>query len=297
MGLAGIATRQHGVISTAQLVGVGLTEEALRHRARVGRLHRVHRGVYAVGYIAPSDESRWMAAVLACGRKAALSHTSAAKLWGIWRGAESGTHVVVPGCIRGPSAVHVHRSRTMAPSDQSLRGGIPVTTVSRTIVDLASMLTAEQLANVIHEAAYRRLLSVRGVRAALRRTQGRRWNRRVEAALEAHLTGSSGTRSTLEDRLLSVMSSRGIPPPAVNRRLSVSGSLIEVDFVWPQAKLCVEIDGPAHDRPRTKREDRLRDSLLRSAGYEVVRLRAEHLDQDGYQLAAEIEELLHRRLV
>jgi hypothetical protein len=130
------------------------------------------------------------------------------------------------------------------------------------------MHTAPQLANVIHEAAFRNRFDLEATRQAAERAAGRHELDVLAAALDAHLSGSAGTRSALEDRFLANLTRAGLPDPLVNTK--VAG--IEVDLHWPDQALCIEIDGPGHQRPRTRAEDRARDAKLRAAGLDVVRL-------------------------
>ena len=143
-----------------------------------------------------------------------------------------------------------------------------MTTVARTLVDLSSALTAAQLANVIHEAAFRNRFDLAATHQAMARAAGRHELDVLAAALDAHVSGSAGTRSALEDRFLAQVGEAGLPDPLVNTR--VAG--IEVDFHWPDRRLCVEIDGPGHARPRTRKDDRARDAVLSAAGHQVIRL-------------------------
>ena len=266
--IAAIAGRQHGVITTAQLRAAGLTDAAVYKRVRTGRLHPLYRGVYAAGHKRLSREGQFMAAVLAAGDGAALSHLAAAVHWNIWRRRLPGIDVVVPGNRRARKGFTVHRCASLDRRDVTKRNGIPVTTVPRTLVDLAVVLTAHQLANVIHEAAYHNRFDERATRRAMERAKGRPLTT-LQAALEAHAAGSAGTRSALEDEFLAQWQG---PPPLVNTKLHG----IEVDFHWPDRNLVVEVDGPGHDRPRTRRDDAERDAALNRAGIAVVRLPSGH---------------------
>jgi Protein of unknown function (DUF559) len=234
-------------------------------------LHRVGRGVYAVGHASLSREARWMAAVLEAGEGAALSHLAAAKLWEIWRRRTTRIDVV---SLRQSRLSYVHWSRRLGLRDVTTRNGIPVTTVARTLVDLTDTLTAEQLANVIHEAAFRKRFSEAATRAAMERANGRRNLPLLSAALKAHAAGSAGTKSDLEDQFLARVRIAGGEEPLVN--VHVEG--VEVDFHWPDRRLCVEVDGGGHARPRTRREDAERDARLRETGYEVLRLAPEDVE-------------------
>jgi hypothetical protein len=143
-----------------------------------------------------------------------------------------------------------------------------VTTVPRTLVDLSDVLTPHQLANVIHEAAFRNLFDEGAVHAAIDRANGRHNLHVLARALALNRAGSAGTRSELEDRFLALTSKSGLPEPLVNTHIEE----LEVDFHWPQLSLVVEVDGPGHTRPRSQREDRERDASLRAAGHTIVRI-------------------------
>jgi very-short-patch-repair endonuclease len=251
------------VITTAQLLQAGLSHSGVSKRVKARRLHSLYRGVYAVGHDRLSQEAKWLAAVLAAGPKAVLSHAAAARHWQIWRRRPETIDVLVPGQRRARKGVTVHRARGLDPRDVTTHRGIPITTVPRTLVDLSAQLTPHQLANVIHEAAFRDRFDERATREAIARARGRDLAN-LHAALQAHASGSAGTRSELEDRFLAQIETQ----PRVNTH--VEG--VEVDFYWPDQNLVVEIDGPGHERPRTRAEDARRDARLKSAGIEVVRL-------------------------
>lgn len=265
--LAELAGRQHGVVSLAQLEALGFARSSVTKRVGSGRLHRVRRGVYAVGHSGLSREGFWMAAVLGAGPGAVLSHLSAAVLWGFWRRPVRGIDVSALG-RRRVVGVRVRTCRALDARDLAVRDGIPVTSVARTLVDLGDVLDRARLANAIHEAAFLGRFDEAAVRAAMARARGRRLGV-VEAALRDHAGGSAGTRSALEDRFLAMVRRAGLPEPRVNVR--VAG--LEVDFHWPGLGLCVEVDGPGHARPRTRAEDRRREAVLRAAGQDVLRAR------------------------
>jgi predicted transcriptional regulator of viral defense system len=268
--LARLAARQHGAVTAAQLADLGLGKRGVSTRVAAGRLHVKYRGGYAVGHARLSQHGRWMAAVLAAGEGAVLSHLAAAKLWEVWRRrVPAGIDVTVPKQRRDRPGVRVHRTRNLDPRDVTVHDGIPVTTIARLLVDLSSVLTAPQLANVIHEAAFRNRFDLEATHQAMKRATGRHTLDTLDAALNAHLSGSAGTRSALEDQFLAQIQHSELSEPRINTK--VNG--IEVDFHWPDQNLCVEIDGPGHERPRTRREDRTRDATLRAAGHEVIRLR------------------------
>lgn len=269
--LAQVAARQHGVVTAAQLREPGLTSGAISYRVRTGGLHPVYRGVYALGHARLSREGRWMAAVLAAGDGAVLAGLSAAVLWESWRRRVQGVDVLAPTQRRSHRGVRVHRARTLDPRDVTVRDGIPVTTVARTLVDLTDVLTPAQLANVIHEAAFRTRFDSAATRAAMERASGRRRLAVLEQALALNADGSAGTRSALEDRFLALAREAGLPAPLTNAAVVAGGRRFEVDFRW--STLCVEVDGGGHARARTRREDRARDAALRAAGYTIAAAR------------------------
>jgi predicted transcriptional regulator of viral defense system len=157
--IAEIAARQHGVVTAQQVYAAGLTREGVRRRVGAGRLHPVFRGVYAVGHAGLGDEGKWMAAVLACGESAALSHRSAAELWGLLKPADGPVHVTVPG-VGGRSkraGINLHRSRCLTNSDTTRRYGIAVTTPARTIRDLRRTASPKLVRRAIRQAEFDRL--------------------------------------------------------------------------------------------------------------------------------------------
>lgn len=257
--IAAIAGRQHGVVTIAQLLA-WYSDATVRRRVRDGRLHRLHRGVYAVGHAALSREGTWLAAVLACGEHAALSHLAAAAHWRVSRWPALRTSVVTVS-KHAPPGVDVHRTSRLDELDVVVWNGIPVTTVARMLVDLTDVLTPHQLAYVIHEAEFRRIFNERATRAAIDRARGRHGLAKLERALELHAQGSAGTRSAKEDAFLEGQDVE----PIVNTK-------IEVDFHWPEERRIVEVDGSGHTRRATRREDALRDAALVAGGWEVTRV-------------------------
>lgn len=174
--------------------------------------------------------------------------------------------MIAPGGHRPRQDFRLQTCRHLDPRDVTDQHGIPVTTVARTLADLTEILDAPRLANVIHEAAFHRLFDERATRTAMARANRRTRLSRLEDALELNVRGSAGTKSELEDRSLAHVREAGLPAPQVN--VEIDG--IEVDVRWPG--LIVEIDGPGHDRPRTRAEDGERDAKLRAAGYQVMRI-------------------------
>jgi hypothetical protein len=262
--IAAFAAMQHGLVTLVQLLSAGLVHSQISRRVASGRLHRVHTGVYAVGHEVLSREALWHAAVLGAGEGAALSHVTAAELHGITRHRSSLIAVVSPR-LRTLDGVRVRRYRTLDPRDVTTHRGIPVTTVHRTFVDLSDLRTPHQLANVIHEAAFKGRFVEAAVRDSMERANGRHHLHVLQRAITLYNKGSAGTKSGPEDAFLLIQPFN--PEPLVNTELHG----FEVDFHWPDLELVVEIDGPGHTRPTTRRDDARKDRALKAAGYEVLR--------------------------
>jgi very-short-patch-repair endonuclease/predicted transcriptional regulator of viral defense system len=272
--LVRLAERQHGVITRRQLLDLGLSDAAVCRRVKDGRLHRVHRGVYAVGRPTLTVHGRFFAAVASCGPTAALSHASAAALWGLLpepRGARVDITVSSGGGRRRRGAVIVHRA-PLREEEVVVKGGIKVTTPARTIVDLADGRSERQIERVLDEAAYLRLdLSELAVRA------GRRGAGRLRRVLTRHQPGATWTRSEREERMLLLLQRCRLPRPELNR--GIEGH--EVDFVWRANRLIVETDGwRAHGTRRAFERDRRRDVELTAAGWRVLRVSHAALEHD-----------------
>jgi hypothetical protein len=247
--LAQIAERQHGLITSAQLPASGLGHSAIAKRVGRGVLHRIAVGLFAVGHGGLSREGQWLAGVLIAGDGAALGHLSAGKLCQISRFSAPVTEVVSTRQLRPRPGFRFHRTRVLDPLDVTSHKRIPVTSVHRLLVDLSDVLTAHQLANVIHEAAFRGRFVESATRDAMARVTGRHRLHVLDRAIDLHHAGSAGTKSGAEDAFLALVS--GLPEPLVN--MGLAG--FERDFHWPELRLAVEIDGAGHARPRNRLED------------------------------------------
>jgi hypothetical protein len=276
--IAALASRQHGVVSRAQLKAAGLSRHAIDGRLGSGHLIALHRGVYAVGHRALTPHARWLAAVLACGPGAVLSHASAATLWEL-RGSGLRPHVTVPTTAgrRAPSGVRLHRYRSLGDEEVTTHRAIPVTTVERTLLDLAATLRRRALERAVDQAEVLRLLDHRRLLTLLDAHRGRPGSRALAELLDQHQLGSTLTRSDLEELFLEFCDRHGIPRPHVNQRVTD----IQVDFHWPDHRLVVEVDGWAYHRTRAAFErDRARDARLAAVGYRTLRFTDRQLDQD-----------------
>jgi predicted transcriptional regulator of viral defense system len=290
--IAEVAERQHGLISRGQLLELGLERWSIWHRLEIGRLHPVHRGVYAVGHRVLSSEGRWMAAVLAIGGDAVLSHRSAAGLWSIRYPANVRIEVTTPRRVRPPSGVRGHRSAL--PADEvTVLHGIPVTTVPRTLLDLATVLGPRQVERSIEEANIRRLDDPLSLPDLVERYPGRRDTGVIRAILAADRIGSTITRSELEERFLALLETYSLPSPELNVPIEVRGSWLEVDCVWRRWKLIVELDGHAsHGTASAFERDRARDRVLHAVGWRVLRITWRQLNDEAERIAADLRALL-----
>lgn len=290
--IAGLAERQHGVIARRQLLEIGLGRRAIGNRLEKGRLHAVHRGVYAVGHRMLTVRGRWMAAVLAASPGSVLSHRSAGSLWGVLRAPRPMIDVTVQRQVRVRSPIAPHRSNVPA-DETTIHDGIPVTSVSRTLLDLAAVLPSHRLERAMEEAESRRLLDPLSIDDLLARHPRRRGTAALRAILSQRRVGSGVTRSELEDRFLAFLDANGLPRPEVNVSLKVRGRWLECDFVWRSVRLIVELDGRAtHNTTAGFERDRARDRALNADGWRVVRVTWRHLHADGRRLEADLRDLL-----
>jgi predicted transcriptional regulator of viral defense system len=285
-----VAARQHGVISLPQLKSAGLTASAVRNRVATGKLQRLHQGVYAVGLAKPSREARYMAAVLACGPGAALSHRSAADLLGLRPCSRRAIEVTAPGRTgRSRPGIEVHRPTGLEPRDVTYVNGIPCTTVARTLLDLAETLDQTALERAIERAETLRIFDLTAVLDVLNRAGNRKGATKLRAALAAYLPEPAFTRSELEKRFLALCKEAGIPKPHVN----LFGDGKEVDFRWPDRGLIVEVDSLRHHGTRAAFErDRRRDQELTTRGWRVVRFTWRQVVGEPDRVAATLASLL-----
>jgi hypothetical protein len=289
--VAEIAARQHGVIARGQLLALGLGSTSVERRIRAGHLHPVHFGAYAVGHRRLTQHGIWMAAVLACGDGALLSHRSAAAHWGIEE--ERGlVHVTVRHRgTHGRPGIAIHQTRRLEDDERELRHGIPVTSVARTLLDLAGVLNLKRLRRALEEADRLGILDLAALNALLLRTTGRRGAGRLRDLLAAHRGPETISRSELERLFLGLCRDAGIPRPAVN--VDVLG--YEVDCLWPDAKLVLELDSWGFHRGRAAFEnDRRRDAALQRAGYRVLRITYRRLVDESEAVIADLRALLPR---
>lgn len=288
--LAMLAARQHGVVDYRQLGVLGFAPGAIQHRVRTGRLHRLYRGVYAVGRKAVSPKGHWLAAVLACGPAAVLSHRSSAALWGLLPDSRGVVDVTVPGRTRrGSDGIVVHNVRRLHPDDRRRHYNIPVTSLARTLLDLAEVVWPRQLARAVDEAERLGLFDLRALDQMRERSHGRHGLLPLGEAIRRYRPTAPLTRSGLERLFVEICDGGGLPRPSMN--LFVEGR--EVDASWLDRGVVVEVDHYEFHRTRAAFEaDRARDAALLRAGLRVLRVTDRRLKEDPAGIAQDIRRLL-----
>ena len=269
------------MVTRDQLIASGVGTRGISDWVQRGRLHRLHRGIYAYGHDRLRVEGRWLAAVLACGPAAVLSHGTAARMWEIRQSNSALIDVTVPsraGRIRR-KGIRIHRSGRLAPQEVTVRNGIPVTTVARTLLDLADVLDTQALRRAVTEAEYTNRFDQTAFNAVVQDNPGRRTRKLMTAAFEGR---QHRTRSPLEDRFLRFMDRWGVEEPECNAWIEG----YEVDVAWTRVGLVVELDGvAAHGTRAAVRRDRRKDRVLWRAGFRTMRLTADALDAEEEVLA------------
>jgi Protein of unknown function (DUF559) len=291
--LAGLVERQHGVIARRQALALGVGHRAIERRLARRSWISLHRGVYAVGHRQLRQEGRWMAAVLAVGPGAVLSHRDAAALHGM-RPAPEGRRISVctPAHARAIQGVWLKARRTLMTEDVTVVRAIPVTAPARTLVDLAPMLTLGQLQGTLGEADRKGLLDVQAVERALARVKSRhgQGHARLRDALDAHaMRGAVLIRSWLEEQFLDLIIAAGLPRP----RFNAPAAGFEVDALWPAERVVVEVDGWADHKERAAAaRDRDKTNRLQLAGYVVLRFLYGDVVSRPSEVAAAIRDML-----
>ena len=248
----------------------------------------LHDGVYAVGHTALTDESHLIAAVYAGGEEALASHRAGGKLWGVLRGTQP-IEVTGPRSREVAKGFILHRSRLIHDEDRTTIDNIPVTSLARTLVDLADVLPEKRLASAVHEAEVKRLFDLKQVQRVLDRLPGRKGRHRLARVLSDYRDVQPFTRSRGERLVLEMCNHHGLPRPRTNTWVDIH----EADFYWPEAALVLEFDGGAvHRTTKAFYEDRKRDRALAVQGIHVVR--ATDRDEPA-SLAQELKAILSVR--
>lgn len=281
-----MAARQFGLITRRQLEALGFAPAAIALRVRAGRLHRVHRGVYAVGHPVLSREARRLAATLTCGAGAVLAHASAAGRHGLRPDNGRLVHVAIPPPRRcsARAGIRLHHPTDLTPADCTIRDGIPVTTLARTLVDLGEHLPASHVRAAFARAEQQRVLDMREIEGALARAGPRRRGPRIlRELLRGYDPRWQDTLSGLELRLLDLVAAAGLPAPEVNAW--VDGRFL-IDFLWPRERLAVEADSARfHGTANARRSDARRDGELRRLGFTTLRISDTEIATDGPAVA------------
>jgi hypothetical protein len=272
-----MATQQDGVVSSEQLRAVNVSNRAAAHRTQMGAMHRVHRGVYAVGHRSLGRTARLRAALLACGEGAAISHGTAAAFWGIHDRWPRLIDVTVR-CEQGRKidGIRCRRCRYPGADEILLRDGIACTTPARVLIDMAGSFGTPSLRRLVERAAVLKLLDFEALDRAMAKAKRRRGVRALRDILNEWRVEdgpSPDLRSDFEALVLPRLLAGGLPRPACNQALGVDGEVLTVDFLWRERRLVVETDGrETHATPVAFQRDRERDQHLVAAGYRVARV-------------------------
>ncbi|HEY5052421.1 MAG TPA: DUF559 domain-containing protein [Solirubrobacterales bacterium] len=289
LALATLAARQHGVVSRSQLLSLGFKSGAIKREIESRRLCHIHRGVYASGHQPLNQRARWLAAVLACGEGAALSHRSAAALWGLARSSGPKIDVTSPHGRAGRRRITFHECR-LDPEDLTTVGSIPVTSVARTLFDFAEVVDFTRLERACEEADRLNLLPMRALERVVERGLGRHALKPIRPIVTAARHPDT-TNSPLEDRFVLFCREHNLPKPLTN--VVIEGK--EVDAFWPARRMMVELDSWTFHHHRAAFErDRARDAALQAAGYRVVRLTSRRIEGEGHAVAEELRRILQQ---
>jgi very-short-patch-repair endonuclease len=287
--IAHLARPQHGVVTRTQLLARGVSRREIGHRIERRRLHPVHRGVYAVGHDRLSREGAWMAVCLTA--KGTISHRTAGTAWEIL--SSPLLEATAPHSRRRPG-IRIYRHR-LEPDEVTTLEGIPITTVARTILDLASILPRQELERALNEAEVRRHRSPVSLRTLIDRYPRRHGTAALKAILEARY---GITRSELEAIFVRLIDASNLERPKLNAAVEVGRYRFECDCVWRAQRLIVELDGRAfHTTTAAFERDRARDRRLQAGGWTVVRVTWRQLRDEPESVVADLRSLLDHDLL
>jgi len=290
-----LAVEQNGVVTLDQLEALGLANEAIVKRVTRGRLHRIHQTVYSLTPEPMTQRGWFMAAVLACGPDAVLSHRSAAYLWGLIERPAGQIDVTAPNRRgRSPAGVAAHRDGSLRPVDRTTRYGIPCTSVARALLDYAGVVPEWELRKAVAQAEVLGVLDRGEMRSLLRRCRGRRGVARLRLIVDTLHPQTRRTRGELERRFLAMCITAGLPQPEVNVWLDVlGGDPLQADFLWREARLIVEADSRGfHDTASAFEQDRKREQRFQAGGWRVSRCTWNQVEREPRRLAGTIRSLL-----
>jgi putative AbiEi antitoxin of type IV toxin-antitoxin system len=288
--LADLARRQHGVVSAAQLRALGYSHDVMSAAAKAGRLHRLHRGVYAVGYRPLSWHGHCLAAVLACA-PAYASHAAAGWIWGLLRYAPERIDVTAPTRRHPREAMRLHHA-CLDRRDRTRREGIPVTSHARTLLDLSAALPSRRLNRVLERSEELRLFDLAAIDELLARVTHHPGVTSLRDALALYRPKLAVTRSGVEDRFLALIAAAGLPAPAMN--CNVAG--FELDAYWEPERFCVELDVfETHGTRAAFARDRLRQEDLLLEGIAMDRITDDRLEREPQRVMERLGRLLAQR--
>lgn len=290
--LAALAARQHGVVSIRQLRSrLGYSQDSVERLVAAGRLHRLYHGVYAVGHTNLSLRGQCLAAVLACGPRALLSHYSAAWLWGLSSSKPIPIHVTSPSPRRRRPPIRLHRASKLSEDDFALEDVIPVTSVPRTLLDQAALVDERRLRKLLKRSEELRAFDLAAAHDVLERNRGHRGHGRLKRALALY-EPPPFTRSDFELRFHEAVLAADLPTPRVN--YVVAG--MELDVYWPEHRLGVELDlYETHGTRESFEEDRIRQEELLLAGVALTRVTGPRFDREPDAVLARLRTLLGER--
>ncbi len=268
-----------------------MSRRAIEERLRLGRFHSVHRGVYAVGHRALTWHGRVMAAVLACGRGAVLSHRSAAQIWGLLPRRAIAIEVTKPKAVRGGRGIRPHQAVLLADEIRDV-DGIPVTSAPRTLLDVAAIVDEHELESAWNEMEVRGLTDVLSVPQLLARHRGKRGVAALRRVSGSEKPGGI-TRNDFERDFVALLDAHGLPRPRLNATIHLRGRFFEIDALWDPQRLAVELDGGAvHGTRRAFRKDRQRDRILLAEGFRTARVTWDQLRDEPAEIVADLRSAL-----
>ena len=272
--IATLASRQHGLITARQLTRLGISSDARVHRLAIGRLQRVHHGVYRIGGSVTTFEQRAMAGCLAVGGLVAASHRCAAELWGVDLPDVAPVELTVPlGRSGRVPGARIHRSGDLAKGHIVMRSGIPTTNPHRLLLDLGAVVPSATVAHALDDLVGRKVVTLAGVRRFLGDLggRGRRGSGAIRDVLEVRTDAEGMGRTRLEAMLIDLASAAGLPPMAFQYPILLAGRRRRIDFAFPLLHVAVEVDGyESHSRYDVFEDDRVRGNELELAGWTVL---------------------------
>ncbi|HWE09439.1 MAG TPA: type IV toxin-antitoxin system AbiEi family antitoxin domain-containing protein [Solirubrobacteraceae bacterium] len=294
-----MAAQQHVVFALGQLVELGLGPAGVRKRAATGRLHRIHRGVYS---LVPPDQLTWrgryLAAVLACGDGAVVSHREAAALHNLRPSNRRQIDVTVPGrSARRLRGLTVHRSVTLTAADVTVADDIPCTTLARTHLDLAAVVPLEQTERALNQAEAMGVLNLRALVDQLERNPHARGAPQLRHALELYMPETAPTESAIEEAFVALCRGAALPGPERQVWFTLDGGEpFRVDFLWRAQRLVLEADSRTfHGTARAFEDDRRRDQRLARAQWQVLRVTRRQLEHDPAWVVEMVADVLRQR--